>query len=297
MARGFSEIVTSSFTDGSELQDFGWPEGDARRRLIPIRNPLSAHHTYLKTSLLPGMLDVLRHNMDHGTRRLKLYQMGRVYLAREGGSQLPTETPTAGIIMTAPDGVEFWDDSKQSVDLFAIKSEIEIMLDALKVDLGSDECYDFDVATGGFTYSRQNKPVIDGGVLADPVAERYDFDQPIWYAVVDLKALYDSRAPLAKHKQLAEFPVSKRDLSLVAAPTVGYGDIEKSLVKAGGRLLESVRVFDVYHGDHVAGGKTAYGVRLFFRSPERTLTDPEVDEVIAKMLAKLSSDLAVELRT
>ena len=297
VARGFSEVVTTSFTDGRELTDFGWDERDPRRRPIPIRNPLSSHHTYLKTSLLPGMLDVVRYNIDRGARRLRLYQTGRVYVAPEGGSQLPTEIETAAFLMTASEANEFWNDSKSGVDLFDIKREVEVMLEALRVDLPADECYDFDVATGSFSYSRQNKEVIGGGVLSDPVAERYDFDQPIWYAIVDIKSLYDFRAPLAKHRRLGEFPVSKRDLSLVAAANVGYGDIEKSLVKSGGRLLESVQVFDVYRGEHLEGDRAAYGVRLIFRSPERTLTDREVDDVIDKMLSKLKTDLSVELRT
>jgi phenylalanyl-tRNA synthetase beta chain len=86
-------------------------------------------------------------------------------------------------------------------------------------------------------------------------------------------------------------------LSLVAPPGVTWGQIEKHVVKVGGRLLESFHVFDVYRGGNLEAGSIAYGIRLSLRSSESTLTDADVDALVAKLVAKLESELGVVLRS
>ncbi|MCZ6765450.1 MAG: phenylalanine--tRNA ligase subunit beta, partial [bacterium] len=296
-ARGYTEVITSSFTDGRELEDFGWPDDDIRRTLVPVRNPLSSQHRFLKTSLIPGMLDVVRRNLDHDVRRIKIYQVGKVFLAPEATNQLPDERQLLALMMTRPGGADFWSNTKLEMDLFDIKGEIEELLRLLKVDLTGGLYYDFDSETGAFTWRRKNDLVIEGGIVTDGVARRYDFEQPVWYATFDLKMLYRIGTTRPKLRPLPEYPVSRRDLSLLVKDGVEFRDVEKHLVKSAGRLLESHQVFDVYSGKNVAKNHSAYGIRLSFRSAERTLTDGEVDQVIDKILGKLKNELGVELRT
>jgi len=113
----------------------------------------------------------------------------------------------------------------------------------------------------------------------------------------NLAKLYEMRPARPHLKALPEYPVSKRDLSLVAEGEVQFEDIEKSLVKNAGRLLESLQVFDVYRGEQIGTGKTAYGVRLSFRSKDKTLTDEEIDRIIDKVLTRLKNELSVTLRS
>ena len=145
-ARGYCELVTSSFTNGREIEDFGWPAGDARRDPIPVRNPLNANHGYLRTSLVPGMLDVIRWNIDHGIRRIRLYQMGRVFLSPGGADKLPEERALLGLAVSYPNTTDFWYNLKRTPDLFDVKQEIEVLLDSFNIDLGPEVHYDFDAA-------------------------------------------------------------------------------------------------------------------------------------------------------
>ena len=296
-ARGFNEIVASAFTDGRELDDFGWSADDPRSRPITIRNPLNVNHRYLRTSLVPGMLDIIRRNMDHGTKRIRFYQVGRVFLAPEGPTQLPDERTTLTMAVSQPEGTDFWISSKSLLNLFEIKGELEAMFRTFRVDLGPGVWYDFHAATGRFTYSTKEGMLVEGGVVTDGVAERYGFDQPVWLASVDVVRFYELKTRLGKPKPLPEYPVSRRDLSLVTAPGVEYREIEKALVKHSGALLESLVVFDVYRGEKIAKGHTAYGVRLSFRAPDRTLRDEEIEETIDKVVSKLNSELGIELRS
>jgi phenylalanyl-tRNA synthetase beta chain len=243
------------------------------------------------------MLEIVRRNIDYGVKRIKIYQAGKVFLAPEGVTQLPDEEMLLTLCMSLPGSTDFWYDSKSTVELFDIKREIETLFNTFRVDPGPDVCYDFDRATGHFAYTSKDGTLVEGGIVSDRIARRLDLEQPVWYANIDLGRCYELRAAESRLEPLAEYPASKRDLSLLGSAEVTFADIEKALVRYGGRLLESVVVFDVYRGDTIEKGHTAYGVRLSFRSPERTLTDNEIDRVIEKVVTRLNNELGVELRS
>jgi phenylalanyl-tRNA synthetase beta chain len=295
--RGFTEIRATAFTDGRELEDFGWNSGDVRARPIPIRNPLNANQRYLRTSLLPGMLDTVRRNADYGAKRLRLFQTGPVFLAPEGPTKLPEEGTVLALVMSQPEGTDFWMNPKTTAGVFDIKAEVEALLRTMKMDPSSGLSYAFDAPTGEFSYSTKEGALVEGGVVSETVAERCGIEQPVWFATFDLSKCYELKGCQGRLKALPEYPASRRDLSLVARPGSGYGEIEKALVKNAGPLLESAMVFDVYRGDNIPRGYTAYGVRLSFRAPDRTLRDEEIDRIIDKVVTTLKNELGVELRS
>lgn len=297
-ARGHTEILTSSFMEESRVDLVGeWGKGGAATPAVVVRNPLTTNHSRLRTSLLPSVLDVIRRNVDHGVPRLRVFEPGTVFLPKSEETALPEEPLHLLIAHTRPVGKDFWNDIKEAPDLFDIKREVEVMASALRVDLRGRLEYAFEPETGRFEWRHRGEPVICGGILGARMAEAWDLEQPVWYAELDLSALFELREGRAAYRQVPEYPASKRDLSLVTPEGVTYAQIEKSLARQGGRLLESIRVFDVYRGDSVPRGMTAFGVRLTFRSAEGTLTDKEVDGVVEKIVGKLHSELGVTLRS
>jgi len=295
-ARGHTEILTTSFTSGREVGLIGWKEDDPRTHLIPIKNPLSSNHSYMRTSLLPGALSVMQQNISHDNRRLHLFEVGNVFIPRPGSDGLPDEPRHLLIVRSEPGGNDFWRDSSEPADLFGIKQELELLLAAMKIDR-SRLRYHFNSATGEFEYFIGKVRVIEGGIVGPRLAAAYEIEQPIWFADINLTGIAVIRERSQSYRALSEYPASKRDLSLLGEATVDYAQIEKSLVKHGGRLLESVQVFDVYQGEHLPENRTAYGVRLYFRSNEGTLVDADVDVVVTKMITKLESELGVHLRS
>ena len=295
-ARGHTEILTTSFTDGREMDILGVPENDPRRSPIEIKNPLSENHKYLRTSLLPSTLEVLQRNIDRGIRRVNVFNRGTVFIPEDGESGLPNEQDRTLIVQTTAGGTEFWNDSKSQAHLFAIKEEIETLLTSHRIPVEA-MAFRFEPGNGSFTYSKDRDVVIEGGIVTSQMASAYGIEQPVWYADLDLRELMELRTDRPTFARPSEFPPSLRDLSLVAGDGVDYTRIEKSLVKYAGRLLESVQVFDVYQGEHLVDGKTAYGVRLTFRSKEGTLTDNDVDAAVNNVIAKLETELGVVLRS
>jgi phenylalanyl-tRNA synthetase beta chain len=296
-ARGLTEVITSSFTDGREDAIWGWTDDDPRRKRVRVSNPLNVNQGFMRSQIQHGMIEVVRRNMDQGLHRIHVFEIGKIFSQPDGLQGLPHERLVLGIVKTAPDDKDFWYNLNKNTDLFDIKKEIEALADAFRVDIQNEFRYDFDRIRGEFVYRNDDETVIEGGIVPGSVADRFDFDQPVWYATIDLEQFYRHRSSTKQFCQLPEYPVSKRDLSLVAGEGVDYRQIEKALVRQGSGLLESLQVFDVYRGGSLPQGSTAYGVRLVFRSPERTLTDREIDGIIDKMISKLNRELNVVLRS
>ena len=296
VARGHTEVLVTSFSDGREAQWFDWAEDDLRAQPIALKNPLTSNQTYMRTQLVRGVLDVVAHNLAHGRRELYLFSAGTVFRRAGEESALPAEPLHLVIVRTRPEGTSFWRAAAGAVDLFEIKAEVESVLRTFRPSLLGELTFDFEATRGAFQYADRRHAMVEGGILPAAAAKALDIDQPLWYAVIDVGALFEARAQSVTFHPFAAFPVSRRDLSLVAPRGVQWGQIEKHVAKAGGRLLESLQIFDVYQGAAL-GDHTAYGVRLSFRSAEATLKDAEVDSIVARIVAKLEAELGVVLRS
>jgi phenylalanyl-tRNA synthetase beta chain len=297
VARGHSESVITSFSDGREAQWFDWAPDDLRARPLAVRNPLTANHTHMRTQLLRGVLDVVAHNLAHGRRELNVFATGAVFLRAGAENSLPDEPMHLVIVRTRPEGNAFWRASPSPVDLFEIKAEVEVLLGTHRPGILADLNVDFEATRGTFHYSDRRHTLVEGGVLPAAAADALDVDQPLWYAVVNLTALFEARSTTTTYRPFTVFPPSRRDLSLVAPAGVVWGQIEKHVAKVGGRLLESLQVFDVYQGAGLGADRIAYGARLSFRSAEGTLKDAEVDAIVARIVTKLETELGVVLRS
>ncbi|MCI0451482.1 MAG: phenylalanine--tRNA ligase subunit beta, partial [Candidatus Latescibacteria bacterium] len=125
VARGHTEILTTSFSDGREQRWFGWADEDPRSQPVTIKNPLSANHAQMRAHLLPGALDAVAHNVARGRRELYLFSLGRAFVRSADSAALPDEPTHVLIVRTRPEGSAFWRSGAQPVDFFEIKAEVE----------------------------------------------------------------------------------------------------------------------------------------------------------------------------
>jgi phenylalanyl-tRNA synthetase beta chain len=297
VARGHTEILTSSFSDGREQRWFAWADSDARSRAVVLTNPLSSNQARMRTHLLPGALDVVAYNLARGRRELYLFSVGRVFIASAETPALPEERTHVLVVRTRPGGSLFWRSLPEPVDYFEIKAEVEALLGTHAHELFAELTFEFEPSHGTFRYADRRRAVVEGGIVPAAATRELDLAQPVWYATVDATALFEHALATPTFKAISEYPASRRDLSLVAPSGITWAQIEKHVVKTSGRLLESLHVFDVYHGGTLGEGKIAYGVRLSLRSTESTLTDAAVEVLIAKLVSKLESELGVTLRS
>jgi phenylalanyl-tRNA synthetase beta chain len=251
----------------------------------------------MRTHLLPGALDVVAYNLARGRRELCLFSVGRVFIPSSETPALPEERTHVLIVRTRPGGSLFWRSPPEPVDYFEIKAEVEALLGTHAHELFAELNFEFEPSHGTFRYSDRRRAVVEGGIVPAAAVRELDLAQPVWYATVDATALFEHATATPTFKAISEYPASRRDLSLVAPSGITWAQIEKHVVKASGRLLESLHVFDVYRGGTLGEGRIAYGVRLSLRSTESTLTDAAVEVLIAKLVSKLESELGVTLRS
>ncbi|UCE02688.1 MAG: phenylalanine--tRNA ligase subunit beta [Candidatus Latescibacterota bacterium] len=296
---GYREVLTSAFMDRSDPDRLQLASDDVRRRVVRVRNPLVASLDTLRTSLVPNVVRVVRHNIHHGSAALRLFAVDRVYVAVEDSSEgLPQESERLVAVACGARRPEGWAETLQASDLFDLKGDAEALLEHLGVDsvwsAGYTEPF-LDFAAS-FMISGSYGTVGGGGLVAEEVLRAYDVDTPVFLLDLDVDALVRHLPERRVFKGIPRFPAVKRDLSLVVPRRVAYEKVHAAVVGAGGPLLESINCFDVFEDRALGEDKHSIGLRLRFRSPERTLTDDVVDRQIDAIVRRLSETLGVELR-
>ena len=286
-AMGYSEIITYSFVSPASFDAIRIPADSPLRRTVKLVNPLGEDTSIMRTVILPSMLDILSRNFAFKNKGVKLYEIGKIYLPKDG-EKLPDE-PKRMIFGTYGEHENF----------FTLKGEIDAILDQLNVHPAT---YIADTKNPSYHPGRCADIVIDGkkmgviGQIHPLVAETYGIGDQVYVAELDFTGLQAVLAPERVFHSLPKFPTVSRDLALVCEESMTVGMLEACIKKAGGKLLRSVQLFDIYRGPGIAPGKKSVAFSLELRADDRTLTDEDTTGVMNAVLEKLKNDLGVSLR-
>ena len=286
-AMGYSEIITYSFVSPASFDAIRIPADSPLRRTVKLVNPLGEDTSIMRTVILPSMLDILSRNFAFKNKGVKLYEIGKIYLPKDG-EKLPDE-PKRMIFGTYGEHENF----------FTLKGEIDAILDQLNVHPAT---YIADTKNPSYHPGRCADIVIDGkkmgviGQIHPLVAETYGIGGEVYVAELDFTGLQAVLAPERVFHSLPKFPTVSRDLALVCEESMTVGMLEACIKKAGGKLLRSVQLFDIYRGPGIAPGKKSIAFSLELRADDRTLTDEDTTGVMNAVLEKLKNDLGVSLR-
>ena len=279
--RGLHEVVGWSFTS---------PEALARLRLaeappLALANPLSEDAGVMRPLLLPGLLDAAARNSARGAGGAGLFESAHVY-APDGPLDAPEGSPrglapaaerhhiAALLSLAAPAG---WRSPARPADFYAAKGLVEALGAAAGVELAAEP------GSQPFLHPGRSAMVLAPGggeigwigELHPLVAGAWDLEGAAAFEV-DFDALSDEAPGPAAYRDLASRPAVLQDIAVVAPEAVAAADVLGLVREAGGELLASARVFDVYAGEQVGEGNRSLAIRLEFRAPDRTLTDEEV---------------------
>lgn len=286
-AMGYSEIITYSFVSPASFDAIRIPADSPLRKTVKLVNPLGEDTSIMRTVILPSMLDILSRNFAFKNKGVKLYEIGKIYLPKDG-EKLPDE-PKRMIFGTYGEHENF----------FTLKGEIDAILDQLNVHPAT---YIADTKNPSYHPGRCADIVIDGkkmgviGQIHPLVAETYGIGGEVYVAELDFTGLQAVLAPERVFHSLPKFPTVSRDLALVCEESITVGMLEACIKKAGSKLLRSVQLFDIYRGPGIAPGKKSIAFSLELRADDRTLTDEDTTGVMNAVLEKLKNDLGVSLR-
>lgn len=289
LGAGLSEAQTLSLLPPWFPDRLGLPEEHPWRATVRLANPLSEEESVLRPSLVPGLLLVALRNEARRLLPVRLFEAGTTFAPGDGGVR---EAGRVAWVLTgpAPGG---WHQPERSLDFFDAKGVLEALVEGL--GLGSPVVKaagegDAVFARGLFHPGRSATVTVDGarvGFLAElhpRTAAALELAHRVVVAELDLDAL-TARSRESVAPVLPRFPAVARDLALVVPEEVPAAAAVQEVVRAaGGSLLESVALFDVYRGEQIPAGMVSLAFALSFRDPERTLTDEDADAALGAIV-------------
>ncbi len=285
---GFSESMTYSFESPRVFDKLMLDKDDVLRNAIQISNPLGEDFSIMRTLPLNGMLTSLSINYNRRNKDVRLYELAKVYLPHA----LPlTELPDEKLMFT----LGFYGEG----DFFSLKGVAEDFLEACGMKEKAE--YDPQSKKAFLHPGRQANILYKGecigymGEVHPMVCAAYDMKTKAYVCVLDMDKIVPMTTFDRKYTGIAKFPAVTRDISLVVPVSVLAGDIEKMIRQRGGKILESVNLFDIYEGDQVKEGCKSLAYALSFRDMEKTLSDDEVGASMKKIMNGLEG-MGIELR-
>ena len=284
---GYNEIITYSFVSPAIFDQIRLPGDSVLRNTLKIQNPLGEDTSIMRTIALPSMLDILSRNFAYHNKAVKLYELAKIYLPVEGQA-LPQE-PKMLVLGTYGAGETF----------FTLKGELEAVLKGLNMPKPS---YEADTNNPSYHPGRCAKVSLAGiplgymGQVHPLVAENYGIDTEVYCVEIDFTKLFTQRLPDPTYVPLPKYQAVNRDLSFVCEEAVTVAQAEAVITAAAGKLLRSVKFFDIYRGTGIPEGKKSMAFSLELRADDRTLTDADSEGVVNKVLDALNEKLGAVLR-
>lgn len=289
---GLSQIITFSFMHKDGLTNMMLPEGDGRYTAIPILNPISEEFPYMRTTLVPAVIEAAKRNIAQQNKDLWLFETANVYEPKALPlTEVPHERPMACGIMMGKVTEAAWNQAQRDTDFYDVKG----VVDGLLAKLGLTQ-YDIQPSSESYYhpgvsahYTVNGVTIANYGELHPQVVKNFDLSGKVYMFEIDLEAVLSITVPPFRYQSFSKFPGTSRDLAIVAPVSVTSGDIVALIKEHGGEYLESVSIFDVYEGEHIEAGYRSLAYNLQFRSMEGTLNDEDIDGAIQAIIDALAT--------
>ena len=289
---GLSQIITFSFMHKDGLTNMMLPEGDSRYTAIPILNPISEEFPYMRTTLVPAVIEAAKRNIAQQNKDLWLFETANVYEPKALPlTEVPHERPMACGIMMGKVTEAAWNQAQRDTDFYDVKG----VVDGLLAKLGLTQ-YDIQPSSESYYhpgvsahYTVNGVTIANYGELHPQVVKNFDLSGKVYMFEIDLEAVLSIKVPPFRYQSFSKFPGTSRDLAIVAPVSVTSGDIVALIKEHGGEYLESVSIFDVYEGEHIEAGYRSLAYNLQFRSMDGTLNDEDIDGAIQAIIDALAT--------
>lgn len=299
-ACGLNETMTYSFADPHELEQLRMPtEGMG----IPVEllNPLNAEQSVMRQSIIPGLMRSIAYNQSRGVHNIQLYETGVVFFGAEG-KKSPKERNRVAAVMAGAMNDPAWNQQAVPFDFFDGKGVIESLMRELA--LAKPRFKALSAEEAPHLQPGRAAQVLDGGTVLGwvgeihPLAcEAYEVQAPVVAFELDLDALIKCARPARDYVNVPVFPAVTMDVAFVVDEEVTHEKLLRSITSAGGKLLDTAQLFDVYRDEERLGaGKKSMAYALEYRAADRTLTTEEVDKQHARLIKKVCGATGAEVR-
>ena len=285
-AFGFDEAINFSFAP---------KQTDTQSEL---KNPIIEDSAWMRAALLPGLLNSLRHNLNHGVRDIRLFEIGRVFGEASQG-ELPIERLSLAVVATGSAIEANRAQAERDLDFFDVKGALETAVDWMSLS-------PLSFAQTSATHLRVGQSaridLSDGteigtiGRLAESVAANYKFRNAVYVLELDLDALLNGPARVVQYSSLPRYPSVVRDISLLLNRNITLDDVVKVVRDKQVADFRDVKLVGTFEGKNIPFSKRSVTLRLEYRSDERTLRDEEVEERHAQLTSSLLETFSAQQR-
>ncbi len=283
---------------------------ESSTELVALANPLSSDMDVLRPSLLPGLIHSLRHNVSRKNYDVALFEIGRVFCqGRDASPKRPDgsasrpyqEERRAAIALTGQRALNFWSGSERDTkfDAYDVKGLVEEFLNQFGVRgttftrrAGTTAVFleSATITLGG------KLPLGEMGQLSPVLAKKYDLRDATFLAELNLDLLLARRNPAKSFKPLPQFPAIRRDVAMLLPEATTHDAVLQIVKQTKPANLEAVELFDVFRGKNVPEGQKSVAYAFVYRSPEKTLTDAEVNAAHVKIVEVFKTQLKATVR-
>ena len=302
---GFVEIMNNSLTKAEYYEDNA--DFDSKNNVV-LLNPLSKELNVMRQTLLYSGLECIVYNINHKIPNQKIFEFGKHYRYNpeqaENGDVTKRyfEERHLSIFMTGNEIGENWKMPSMQVDFYFLKAHVINILRRLRINMGR---ITFEPSTAKYftagldlMFKDSKKVIASLGRLAKPTLKKMDCKQDVYYADINwdllLKSIPSQELTFA---EIAKNPEVRRDLALVLDKNVTFDAIEKLAYETEKKLLKKVSLFDVYEGDRIEEGKKSYAVSFILQDKEKTLSDKQIEAIMAKLQKNFETRLGAKIRS
>ncbi|MCI8411634.1 MAG: phenylalanine--tRNA ligase subunit beta [Clostridia bacterium] len=287
---GLSEIYTYGFVSEKDLEKSNISD-DLKKYAITIQNPLSEEYKLMRPTTIPSMMQILATNANKKNQNVKLFDISRNYKnvkneVENGEVPLQEDILTIGM---------YGDD----IDFYTLKGLIENVLEIISVNR-----YDIQKETNNESYHPGRCANLKVGMdiiatigeVHPEVLDNYEITRRVYLAEINITKLVKYSRENKKYVEVPKFPAVERDIAIIVDEEVEVGQIERIITKKGKKLLESMKLFDIYRNEKLGENKKSVAYSLIFRDKKKTLSDEEINKIMEDIIKELEKTLKAELR-
>ena len=293
---GFNEILNNSLTKTAYYGE------DAT--VVKIMNPLSQDLGVMRQTLLYGGLESVEHNVKRKVTNLRFFEFGNCYFfdpERQNDDdpmQAYKEENYLGLWVTGKRVEGSWAHPNEESTYYELSADVQNILARIGLSNFVMKKSEWDVFAEGMTIeNRGGKKLGEMGILSKALLKKFDLQQPVFFAELNWTQLMKAtKKNKVTFTDIPRQPAVSRDLALLVDQSVEFAQIEQVARQAEKKLLKQVELFDVYEGKNLPAGKKSYAVNFILQDEEKTMNDKQIDAIMQKLIAQLTSKLGAQLR-
>lgn len=296
-ADGFNEAINLSFIELTNFFEL-IPAFAKQSEVVTLTNPIIEEASRMRQTLLPGLLEAIRHNMNHGIRDICLFETGRVFAASRDESELPGEREALALVATGGMVEAGRAQATRELDFFDLKGALESAIEAMNLPSSSFAAADIKHLRPGQSAAIHANGTLVGsiGALAEAVSANYKFRQPVFVAELDLTTLLEMSEQPVLYSPLPRFPSIVRDVSLLVDRQVAVSELLEAAKNQSRTHFVAANFVGIYEGEGIPDNKRSVTLRFEYRAPDRTLRDEEIDQVHWTVIKALQEKFSAEIR-